>query len=198
MQVKLEKTFPIAAPADAGWRVLQDIKGVAECMPGAQITEQIDATHFKGQVKMRLGPATASFNGDLEIKAIDEGARKIELSGKGSDSGGGSAAAMNLTAQVRDAAGGGCEVIGVSDITVSGKLASFGGRMMTQVSERILQQFGDNFAARVLASASGASAGAAQTAAAPPPKELNALTLIWNVVLEFFKRLFGGAKPKSG
>lgn len=72
MQVKLEKTFPIAAPADAAWRVLQDIKGVAECMPGAQITEQLDATHYKGQVKMRLGPATASFNGDLEIKSVNE------------------------------------------------------------------------------------------------------------------------------
>ncbi|MEK7323010.1 MAG: SRPBCC family protein [Pseudomonadota bacterium] len=198
MQVKLEKTFPIAAPADAGWRVLQDIKGVAECMPGAQITQQIDATHYKGQVKMRLGPATASFNGELKIKSIDEGERKIELFGKGSDTSGASAATMNLTAQVRDGGDGRCEVIGVSDITVSGKLASFGGRMLTQVSEQILKQFGDNFTARVLASARGADTPQTMAASVPPPKELNGVALAWNVVLGFFKSLFGDTKSKSG
>ena len=64
MQVKIEKTFPLAAPPAAAWALLQDIRAVAECMPGARITEQIDATHYKGQVSVKLGPAAAQFAGE--------------------------------------------------------------------------------------------------------------------------------------
>jgi carbon monoxide dehydrogenase subunit G len=194
MEVKLEKNFVIAAPAANAWRLLQDIKGVAECMPGAQITEKIDDTHFKGQVKMRLGPASATFNGELEVKSLDPNEKKMEMFGKGTDTSGASAATMNLTAQVRDSGDGKCELVGVSDVSVSGKMANFGGRMMTQVSDQILKQFGDNFATRVMAMGEGAAAEQAAAEVAQQPKELNALALIWHALLGFFKSLFGGGK----
>ncbi len=196
MQVKLEKTFPIDAPAAAAWRVLQDIKAVAECMPGAQITEQMDDSHYKGQVKLRVGPASATFNGELEVKSLDAAEKKMEMFGKGSDTSGASAATMNLTARVRDSGDGKCELVGVSDVTVSGKMASFGGRMMNQVSDQILKQFGDNFTKRVLALGEGAAAQQAAADVAKQPKELNALALMWGVLVGFFKSLFGGGKSK--
>ena len=73
MKVTIDKTYPINAPASNGWAVLQDIKVVASCMPGAEITDQMDDTHFKGQVKVKIGPATAAFKGKLELKSIDAG-----------------------------------------------------------------------------------------------------------------------------
>lgn len=194
MEVKLEKNFAIAAPAVNAWRLLQDIKAVAECMPGAQITEQLDDTHYKGQVKMRLGPASATFNGELEVKSLDPNDMKMEMFGKGTDASGASAATMNLTARVLDSGDGQCELVGISDVSVSGKMANFGGRMMNQVSEQILKQFGDNFAARVMAMGEGAAAEQAAAAVAQQPKELNALALIWHALLGFFKSLFGGGK----
>ena len=36
MKVELEKTFPLPATAAAAWAFLQDIEGVAGCMPGAK------------------------------------------------------------------------------------------------------------------------------------------------------------------
>jgi carbon monoxide dehydrogenase subunit G len=194
MEVKLEKNFAIAAPAANAWRLLQDIKSVAECMPGAQITEKLDDTHYKGQVKMRLGPASATFNGELEVKSLDSNEKKMEMFGKGTDTSGASAATMNLTARVRDSGDGKCELVGVSDVSVSGKMANFGGRMMNQVSEQILKQFGDNFATRVIAMGEGAAAEQAAAAVARQPKELNALALMWHALLGFFKGLFGGGK----
>ena len=71
MQVKLEKNYPIPAPVASAWICLQDIKSVAACMPGAEITEQIDERNYKGIVKVKLGPAAVSFKGDIEIKNID-------------------------------------------------------------------------------------------------------------------------------
>ena len=194
MQVKIEKTFPLAALPAAAWALLQDIRAVAECMPGARITEQIDATHYKGQVSVKLGPAAAQFAGELEVLGLDAARREIKLNGKGSDTKGSSAATMNLSASIRDAAAG-CELVGVSEVSVSGKLASFGGRMMTQVADQLLKQFADNFAGRVAAAPEAAPEPATAPETAPPPRQLNALALLWAVVVGFFKSLFG---RKSG
>src|SRR3569623_637821 len=200
MQTRIEKTFAIAAPADAAWQVLQDIKTVAECMPGAQITEQVDATHYKGQVKLRLGPASATINGELEIKSLAPLSKRLEMTGKGSDIGGSSAAAMDLTAEVRATGTATCELAGASDITVSGNFASFGGRLLTQVADQLLKQCGGNFSARVLASAGtgAAASGAATVVTTPQRQELNGLALVWHALVGFCKSLFGAAKPKSG
>ena len=197
MEVRIEKTFPLAVPPAAAWTLLQDIRAVAECMPGARITEQIDATHYKGQVSVRLGPAAAQFGGEVEVQSLDAGRRELKLAGKGSDTKGSSAASMALTACIRDAAQG-CELAGVSEIGVSGKLASFGGRMMTQVADQLLKQFADNFAVRVAAMPAAETAAAMQPAveAAPaqPPRQLNALALLWAALAGFFKSLF---RPKA-
>ena len=53
MEVKLEKRYPVASSASQAWAVLADIRATAACMPGATITEQVDATHFLGTVKAR-------------------------------------------------------------------------------------------------------------------------------------------------
>ena len=39
MEVELKKKYPLAVSADRAWAVLTDIRAVAGCMPGAQITE---------------------------------------------------------------------------------------------------------------------------------------------------------------
>jgi carbon monoxide dehydrogenase subunit G len=191
MQVKLEKVFAINAPAFNAWAFLQDIAGVAGCMPGAEITEQVDDTHYKGSVKVKIGPATAAFKGDIEIKGIDAGRRELKLLGKGSDVKGTSSASMDLTAFVRETDSG-CELVGNAEVGVTGKMASLGGRMMTQVSDQILNQFGENFANNVLAMGEGDEAKEAAVKAAAQPRELNALSFAWKLLLGFIKGLFGG------
>lgn len=196
MQVRLEKVFPIDAPAGAAWTLLCDIKAVAECMPGAQITERVDDSHYRGQVSIKLGPASATFKGTIEVRGVDAGKREITLVGKGTD--GASAASMELIAHVRQAADGKCEVVGRSEVSVSGKMANFGGRMMTQVSDQVLKQFGANLANRVLAMGQGAGAAEASAKLSEQPKELNALALVWNVIVAFFKSLFGSKRSNIG
>ncbi|MGA7801576.1 MAG: SRPBCC family protein, partial [Gammaproteobacteria bacterium] len=145
MQVNLEKSFPLEASPAAAWKVLQDIEAVAGCMPGAEITEKVDDSHYKGQVRLKVGPASATFKGDIEVRGLDVDQRELRLFGKGADTKGTSTASMELTARVLDVEGR-AELVGTSQVSVSGKMASFGGRMMNQVSAQILQQFGANFA----------------------------------------------------
>src|SRR5471030_1792715 len=168
MKVVLEKVFPLAASSDGAWQVLQDIPTVAGCMPGAKITERIDATHYKGTITVRLGPATMSFKGDIEVLNLDAAARSLHLVGKGTDSTGSSAASMDLVASVQ-AAGDVCELTGKSEVTMSGKAAALGGRLMVPVADQMLKQFVANFAARLQASPAPQPMPVASEASASAP-----------------------------
>ena len=198
MQVKLEKTFPIAAPAGNGWRFLQNIPGVASCMPGAEITETIDESHYKGRVKAKVGPATMAFNGDIEIKGVDGEKQELHLIGHGQDTKGTSSATMDLTARVVSTGEGQCELKGEAQVTVTGKAASLGGRMMTQVADQILNQFGKNFANNVMAMGEGEQAEEARDELAEQPKELNGLAFVWSVIVGLLRSLFGQKKANAG
>ena len=81
MEVKLDKKYPLDVSVEQAWAVLSDIRATAACMPGAQITEQLDDTHFKGTVKSKVGPAVMSFGGDIEVLQLDAGSRTLQQFG---------------------------------------------------------------------------------------------------------------------
>ncbi len=194
MEVKLDKRYPLDVSTDQAWAVLSDIRATAGCMPGAAITEQIDDTHYKGSVKSKVGPATMSFGGDIEVLAKDAAAKSLQLLGKGADKSG-SSASMNLTAHLEAGATPGTSVlVGQATIIVSGKLAQFGSRLLVPVSEMMLGQFADNFraaAAAVPGAAGAATAPGAAPVAPPPVKEINALAMAWALIKGWFAGLFG-------
>ncbi len=203
MKVQLEKSFPMPASADIAWTLLQDIEAVASCMPGAKITERIDATHYKGTVALRLGPANLSFRGEITVLGLDAAAHSLQLAAKGTDSTGGSGATMDLTARVEPVNASSCNLVGKSDVSVSGKAATFGGRVMGPVTDQVLGQFAANFANRVQtmqaqatapAAAGGASAPSAPPLPAPEAKPLNGLALAWAVIKGWLRSLFGPKK----
>jgi len=199
MQVTLDKTYPIKAPLQACWGVLSDIAELATCMPGAAITEKIDEKNYKGSVKVKVGPATAAFAGDIEVISVDEINRTLVMMGKGADKGG-SSASMHLTATLVSNPDGTTNLLGKADVIVNGKFAQFGGRMMTSVSDMILAQFAGNFEIKAMASspadAGSPATGTATTSpevapAAQAVTELNGLAIVWMLIKDFFGRLFG-------
>jgi hypothetical protein len=214
MEVKLDKRYPVQAKMDQAWAVLSDIRATAGCMPGAQLTEQLDDTHYKGTVKSKVGPAVMTFNGEIEVLAKDTAGRQLRILGKGADQGG-SSAAMELVAHLEPGAeSDGCVLVGQATITVSGKLAQFGSRLLVPVSDAMLAQFADNFRAAAQAvpvgsqqvAELGASADAHATAhdtsaiakSIPPdgaqaqtPNEINVLALVWTVFKRWVAGFFG-------
>ncbi|MDZ4075024.1 MAG: SRPBCC family protein [Hylemonella sp.] len=201
MNVTLEKTFPMPGSAQTAWTLLQDIEGVASCMPGARITERTDAQHYKGTVAVKFGPASMSFRGEVEVKAIDAASRTLRLIGKGTDSTGSSGASMDLTARIEVVNDSSCNLVGNSEVSMSGKAAAFGGRMMNSVADQVLKQFADNFAAKVQAlqanrpcGPSASAGGGGAPAEAPEPSQLNALALAWAVIKDWFKSLFSAKR----
>jgi carbon monoxide dehydrogenase subunit G len=204
MKVELEKTFPMPASSEVAWEFLQNLEAVAGCMPGAKITERLADGGYKGTVTVRVGPATMSFRGEVAVHDVDPAAHSLRVLGKGTDSTGTSGASMDLAARIEAVAAGSSNLVGRSEVSMSGKAAAFGGRMMTSVADQILKQFADNFAAQVAAlaaqrtaavtPASAAPAAVAENAVAgvPPPvaRELNGLALIWAVLKDWLRGLF--------
>jgi len=190
MQVTINKVFPLDGSVSDAWNLLENIEQVASCMPGAEITETVDENNFKGSVKVKIGPMHVAFNGDIAVQEINPGEHQVHLIAKGQDSKGTSSASMDLTASVRTGESGTSELTGDADVTVNGKLANFGGRMMTQVADQILGQFADNFSSKLGASAD--SEASAQTASEPEPQvqEINGLKFAWQALIGFIKSFF--------
>ena len=190
MQVTINKVFPLDGSVSDAWNLLENIEQVASCMPGAEITETVDENNFKGSVKVKIGPMHVAFNGDIAVQEINPGEHQVHLIAKGQDSKGTSSASMDLTASVRTGESGTSELTGDADVTVNGKLANFGGRMMTQVADQILGQFADNFSSKL--GASTGSEDSAQTASEEEPQvqEINGLKFAWQALIGFIKSFF--------
>ena len=218
MKVQIDKSYALPCSADVAWEFLQNLEVVAGCMPGAKITERLDADRYKGTVAVKVGPASMAFRGEVTQTDVDPRARSLRLIGKGTDSTGSSGASMNLVARIEPVDGVSCNLVGASEVSMSGKAAAFGGRLMNAVADQILKQFADNFAgevaaiqaqrAAVAAAPPAAAAGApdvgmAQPAApqAPVPRvapaapaaarELDGLSLAWAVLKDWLRGLFG-------
>jgi len=188
------------APADATWRLLQNLEGVAACMPGTTVTARLPNGALKGTVTVRMGPATMSFRGEVEARDTDAAGQKLapqtlRLIGKGTDVTGTSGATLDLTANVSAVDSTSSILNGRSEITMNGKAAAFGGRMMNSVADQILKQFADNFAARVRESAQKSAQKSDQSSVAASSStessELNGLALVWAVIRNWLRGVFG-------
>lgn len=198
MKVQIDKRYALPCRGEIAWEFLQHVEAVAACMPGAEITERLDEDRYKGRVTAKVGPATMSFRGEVQRMHVDSAARSLRLVGKGTDSTGSSGASMNLTARIEEAEGGLCTLVGACEVSMSGKAAAFGGRMMNSVADQILKQFADNLAGRLsalqaqaLAAAPGGSGTPAEAPIpVPPARPLNALALAWSLFRAWLRGLF--------
>jgi carbon monoxide dehydrogenase subunit G len=216
MEVQLNKRYPVAASPAQAWTVLGHLQATAACMPGAALTESVDERHHKGTVRAKVGPAQLLFHGDLEVLALEPDSHRLELLGKGADRAG-SSASLRLKAWLEPGAdSGACQLVGEATVTVSGKLAQLGSRLLVPVSDALLAQFAVNFEKAALAVpapalaepvsslavipvASPLPAPSATTAVVPlapatPPPALNALTLLWTALKAWIAGLFKGKR----
>jgi carbon monoxide dehydrogenase subunit G len=196
VEVKLEKRYELGVPAQHAWATLSDLESVASCMPGASLSEKTGDNAFKGSVKVKVGPATAQFGGEVEILSMDSANRSLVLKGKGADKGG-SSASMELEASIEEADGQSV-LVGIATVIVNGKFAQFGGRMMVQVSDVILKQFVDNFIGKAQAlgeapahEGEGLSEKPAVQTTSEPANELNGLAIFWALLKGWLGGLFG-------
>lgn len=130
-------------------------------MPGAQITEVIDESHFQGTVKVKLGAVQMSYRGTMEMQP-DEASHTIVLQGKGTATGGGGGASGKVTVSLTQS-GSGTSVDILSQVDVTGRVAQFGRGIMQDVSNRLIKEFASCLQRKL------SSAGEGEAPPAEPP-----------------------------
>jgi len=185
MEVKSDKNFELNADIDTVWNVLINPEKVVTCVPGAELTETIDENHLKGKVTIKIGPVTAKFNGDVEIEKREISNYELAMTGKGSDISGKGGAAMSMWLKLNTLEIG-TEACYRMTVSITGRIAQFGGRMIEAVNNKIFEQFISNFT-NMIERGNGDKSTAVRTRGAEPVK---AASLVGSVIVSELKKKF--------
>ncbi len=220
--MEFDNSFDVPLSPAKAWKVLMDIPHIAPCMPGAELTEVIDAQNYKGKISVRLGPVALTFAGRIEFDSVDDANRSARVKAQGSDAKGrGSANAM--AAFRIEPSGSGSKVLIHTDLMLSGAVAQYGRGvgMIQATASQIIGQFASNLRAQLAqqppgpeaavtpmpppSSSSGRDQAQPATTApqtspprappAPPAKPISGLSLIARVLWQQIVALFTGRTP---
>ncbi len=166
--MELNHRFTVPIGVEETWAHFNDIASVAECFPGAQVTEA-DESSFAGSVKVKLGPIALQYNGSGTFVEKDEAAHRFVVDAKGKDKRGNGTAGAKVTVTMTDAAGGATDVSVETDLAITGKPAQFGRGVMQDVSDKLLGQFVACLEQRLAAPEPEPEPAAPEASVAAPP-----------------------------
>jgi carbon monoxide dehydrogenase subunit G len=183
VSIRIEKSFQVRQPVERVWSFLSDPRKVVTCVPGAKITEQVDASNYRGSISVKVGPSVTDYNGEVQIVRSDPQNYEIELLGKGLDVRGRGSASMRMSGKLKPLDVSLTEITSISELNVVGILAQMGARVITEVSNLMFGQFTKNLESRLAEPAD--SPEKANEATAQP---LNAGSLAWQAAKGIFRR----------
>ena len=197
--MEFDNSFEVPLPPAEAWPVLMDIKRIAPCMPGAELTEVVDDKTYKGKIGVRLGPVALTFAGTVAFEEIDNANHSARVKAQGTDAKGRGGA--NATASFRlEPVASGSKVLVHTDLALSGSVAQYGRGvgMIQATAAQIINQFANNLKAQLAAAPVAAPGAAAPAASAPPPaaKPISGFALMTKVLWDAIVRLLKGG-PKS-
>ncbi len=147
--MELNNEFEVAIPVAEAWKVLTDVEKIAPCMPGAELRE-VEGDEYRGLVKVKVGPITASYRGTARFEELDAKAHKAVLKAEGRETRGQGNATALIKATLSPSTKG-TKVEVVTDLAITGKVAQFGRGVLADVSGKLLDQFVHNLETTVLA-----------------------------------------------
>jgi uncharacterized protein len=143
--MEFDNSFDVPLSPAQAWAVLMDIRRIAPCMPGAALTEVVDAQHFRGKIAVRLGPVALAFAGRVQFEDVDDTNHSARVKAQGADDKGRGSA--NATATFRiEPADIGSRVFIHTDLMLSGAVAQYGRGvgMIQATAAQIIGQFAAN------------------------------------------------------
>ena len=128
----------------------------------------------------------AKFNGEAAYTQLKESDYEMILEGNGSDSGGKGGATMSMYFKLVATGDGGTEMNCSMTLSITGKLAQFGSRMIVAVNNKMFDQWAKNFVALLESSSSpgehGSETNQNQEHNKAESKPVEVLPLAWSAV----------------
>lgn len=129
------RTVEIAAPFDDVWALVGDIPAAAGCIPGVRDLEMVGDDAFTCVLEQKVGSVKAKFSLKCRL-SVDAGSRVVDVTSEGQDRSLGST--VKATQRFTIASDGATTRVDiVADVQISGRIATFGHRIIAAKAEQV-------------------------------------------------------------
>lgn len=139
----IEGKFTLKAPIQEVWDFLLEPGTLASCIPGAEKMEAIDDKTYESVVKQKVGPISVRFKFTTTLTDIDP-PRHLKAIGRGADIGKAGIFTQETTVDLSEIAKDEVEISYSSNVSITGRLATFGERIMRAKSKTVGEEFTKN------------------------------------------------------
>ena len=197
--MKIVKSLIVSSSVDQTWDFFQDVPKVASCFPGANLTEQTDEGIYKGNVSIKLGPFTATFDGEATYEPNQQ-RKSGKVEGKAIDKRGGSRSRLLLNYKLIGVDGENSQVDFDADIQLAGPIAQFGRiGVIEEAAELLIAEFVSNVEQSMMENNSETDQHEEETddqsalfervtKNVPAKKSISLISVIWSLIKSYFSR----------
>ena len=157
----INTVFSVAAPIDEVWKTLMGFKRAAGCVPGAQVLNKLSDDAYQVGMKVKLGPVTVQYRGQITVLKRDATAHPTVFEGRAQETRGQTHGTVS------------------AEVALSGKVAAMGRTIIGSVTDQMMALFAENLQATVTGPAPEsvvAQAARTETAAESATAALTATT----------------------
>jgi carbon monoxide dehydrogenase subunit G len=144
----IEGKFTVQAPIQKLWDTLFDIEALAACLPGAEKIEKIDDTTYDATIKQRVGVVKVKMKGRQMLTKV-EAPTHLEMEGEAEDVTKLGRMKDKVSIDLKEIGGGEVEISYTVDVSMVGKLAMFGDRILRAKSKDVEKEFTKNLQERL-------------------------------------------------
>jgi len=145
MQIK--DSFVIKAPQNKVWEFLFDIPKLSQCVPGIEAVEVVDEKTYRGKLVVKVGPIKSAFSGIVTLTEVNV-PNRIAGTVEGDDKSSASSVKAFFTGTLKTVEGG-TEAAFEVEANLRGRLAQFGGPVITATAKKLTAEFAKNLRAQL-------------------------------------------------
>jgi carbon monoxide dehydrogenase subunit G len=142
------------APIQEVWDFLLKPETLASCVPGAEKMEAIDDRNYESVVKQKVGPISVRFKFTTTLAEIDP-PRYLKAVGRGADLGKAGTFMQETTVSLTEISKDCVEISYHSNVSLVGRLATFGERIMRAKAKELEKEFTHNLQEKLKSEVAG-------------------------------------------
>jgi carbon monoxide dehydrogenase subunit G len=139
----LEGQFELQAPIEKVWKSVLDPKTLGTCMPGTEKMDIIDDKTYETVIKQRVGPIKVKLKFKTELTEVRP-PNYIKAVGRGADVTKLGNFSFELEMNLKETKKNHVHVSYKSNVSLVGRLATFGERVMRAKSQSVSEEFTKN------------------------------------------------------
>ena len=134
--MEFSRSVRVAAPLDEVWALVNDVPAAAGCIPGVRQVEMVGDREFTCVLAQTVGSVKANFSLHNTFD-VDEDNRVVTATSEGADRGLGSKVKAVQNFRLSQADDGQTQVDISADVQISGRIATFGHRIIAAKAESV-------------------------------------------------------------